>query len=249
MPHKSSWIRKLPRLAGRCGCDRILSRARRNSAGSGQYIVPKLEQHPEIRRDLYGGSPIIIDWDGTGIRLTGQDGAKIWTFFPNRTAVKIGWIASDSTNVFLVLDRNGNGIIDDASEMFGNLTEQPVSSQSNGFAALEIFDLPENGGNGDGIIDIQDRVYQELRLMRGDMSLHTLPEYGIRSISLKYRLAHRVDQYRNEGEFKSVVETDDSSRRETVAYDWWLSYTPFIKLSIACIPRKLAALLKLSASV
>jgi hypothetical protein len=70
-----------------------------------------------------GGSPIIVDWDGSGIHLTGPNGAKLWTFFPDRPAVKIDWIDVTSTNAFLVLDRNGNGVIDNASEMFGNLTE------------------------------------------------------------------------------------------------------------------------------
>src|SRR6185437_1448814 len=85
---------------------------------------------------------------------------------------------------------------------------------------------PENGGNDDGLIDKHDRIYSRLRLMREDMSLHTLPEYGVDFISLRYRLAHRIDRHGNEGEFKSLVGTSGDQSRHTVAYDWWLSYTP-----------------------
>jgi hypothetical protein len=100
--------------------------------------------------------------------------------------------------------------------------------------------LLENGGNGDGIIDYRDQIYLRLRLMRADMSLHTLAEYGIDFISLDYRPAHKTDRYGNRGEFKSQVGTEGTQRPETVAYDWWLSYTPDLKglSDTACVSRK-----------
>ena len=85
-------------------------------------------------------SPIIISLSKNGIRLTSaSDGVK---FDLDADAVKleqIAWTAIDSDDVFLVLDRNSNGRIDNGKELFGNLTEQAPSHHPNGFLALASF--------------------------------------------------------------------------------------------------------------
>ena len=50
-------------------------------------------------------------------------------------------------------------------QMFGNFTPLPTSSTPNGFAALAVYDDPKNGGNGDGIIDARDAVWQHPDLL------------------------------------------------------------------------------------
>jgi len=166
-------------------------------------------------------SPIVIDWDASGISLTSAENGRVWTFFPDEPPVHTAWIDPVSTNAFLVLDRNGNGEIDDGTEMFGNVSPQPDTGvEKNGFAALALFDE-----NHDGVIDARDPVFADLRLMRADGSLHPLREYGVVSISLAYHPANKTDKYGNVGRFQSRIETTEG-KPHAVAWDWWLVTLP-----------------------
>jgi hypothetical protein len=129
---------------------------------------------------------------------------------------------------FLVLDRNGNGMIDDGTELFSNVSPQPRSSGPNGFKALAQYDKPENGGNGDGIIDSRDAVFSSLRLwvdanhdgVSQPEELHKLPEMGVFSISLNIqRTPNKTDQYGNIFLFKTKVNQGMESDVGRKAYD------------------------------
>jgi hypothetical protein len=81
---------------------------------------------------------------------------------------------------FLILDRNHNGLIDDASEMFGFAT-------GSGFADLAAYDT-----NHDCVINASDAVFSQLQMwidanedsVTDPGELHSLSELGIASISL-----------------------------------------------------------------
>lgn len=116
------------------------------------------------RCDYY--SPIVIDTEGNGFDLTDTNGGINFDLKPDNIAERIAWTRSDTDDAFLVLDRSGNGLIDNGAELFGNFTLQPPSPNRNGFLALAEFDKHGNGGNGDGVINQRDAIFSSLRLWK-----------------------------------------------------------------------------------
>src|SRR4029453_9566169 len=77
----------------------------------------------------------------------------------------ISWAARGTDDAWLVLDRNGNHLVDSSKEMFGLFTDQPHATTSrNVFVALAEFDRGDSGANRNGQIDSRDTVFSNLRL-------------------------------------------------------------------------------------
>jgi len=127
--------------------------------------------------------PIVIDLDGDGLELISYDTSTV-NFDMDRDGIadKTGWVASDDG--LLALDRNGNGTIDDISEIsFVNDTDGALTDGE----GLRAFDA-----DGNGFLDGGDERFNEFLIWRDEnqdgisqaSELRTLNESGINSINL-----------------------------------------------------------------
>ncbi len=116
--------------------------------------------------------PLVVNYSGSAASLT----ERKYQFDLDSDGAMDSMSFAGQGSGFLALDRNGDGVINDGSELFG-----PQSGS--GFDDLRAFDGDKNGG-----IDENDRVYSKLRVWsrdeNGNDQLFTLKELDIGAIFL-----------------------------------------------------------------
>ncbi|HEX8072776.1 MAG TPA: hypothetical protein VF546_22710, partial [Pyrinomonadaceae bacterium] len=191
--------------------------------------------HPDICQcQAKGGSPVLVDVNGDGFALT--DAAHGVAFDLRGTGLREqwAWTAAGADDAWLALDRNGNGMIDDGRELFGNFTPQPASAAPNGFRALAVYDQPAQGGNGDGQIDARDAIFSALRLWQDAnhdgvsqaSELRSLSALDAAAVHLDYHESRRADAYGNQFRYRAKVDDARHARAGRWAWDVFLARAP-----------------------
>ncbi|MFZ5501752.1 MAG: hypothetical protein ACOY58_07585, partial [Candidatus Micrarchaeota archaeon] len=188
-----------------------------------EHESPREYQHRKERERQVQGmmrrtrlyNPVVLDLGGSGRidTLNVNDGVYC-DYYGNGFALATGWV-SPGTGI-LVMDRNGNGVLDNGTELFGSQTPLPNGQlAADGFQALAALD-----GNHDGKIDAQDSAYSQLGvwvdsdtdgvLRPGE--LFTLPQLDIASIDLNWTTVNTTDAQGNiEMTAGSFQKTDGST--------------------------------------
>ena len=132
--------------------------------------------------------PLTLDLDGDGIETLASNGHKGALFDHDKNGIRTatGWVGKDDG--FLVYDRNGDGVVNDGGELFGDNTLLKNGERAaNGYQALADLD-----DNGDGKVDAADSAFAKLRVWRDlnqdgisqEGELLTLNEAKVKALNL-----------------------------------------------------------------
>ena len=126
--------------------------------------------------------PIVLDLDGDGVELTDAANGQRFDVYGSGTPVLTPFPTAG--DAFLAVDSNANGAIDSGKELFGD-----QHGAAHGFAELAKYDQ-----NLDGMIDVEDAIFEQL-LLFGDIDgdgevrsneFTSLRQAGISAIDLRY---------------------------------------------------------------
>jgi hypothetical protein len=131
-------------------------------------------------------TPIVLDLNGDGISTLSRSAGVQFDIAAGGARIGTGWVAN--TDGLLVMDRSGDGAINDGSELFGSATTLADGTKaSDGYVALGELDA-----NHDGVLNSQDDGFDSLQVWVDGNSdgvstggeLKSLAELSITSISV-----------------------------------------------------------------
>lgn len=176
-------------------------------------------------------SPIILDLARDGYHLSGPQPPVTFDIDADGDLDTITWTSADEDEAFLCLDRNRNGLIDDGSELFGYSTPLFSGKPAKvGYRALAELDEPAAGGNGDGWVNGDDHVFQELCAWTDSnrdgvsqaQELQSLDGAGVAAVGFRHKTLHMRDAFGNLFRYTSTVrmrEGVDGAAGEWPTYD------------------------------
>ncbi|HJV83347.1 MAG TPA: calcium-binding protein [Burkholderiaceae bacterium] len=160
--------------------------------------IPRID--PQCRNDFNNAQhpprkdPLTFDLDGDGLETVATSAGILFDHDGDGVKQGTGWVGPDDG--FLALDRNGNGTIDNGTELFGDATLLANGLKAaDGFAALTQQDT-----NGDGKVTSADAQWENLRVWR-DLNqdgvsqaneLFTLNQLGIAAINVAKTLNNQT---------------------------------------------------------
>ncbi|MBQ0937572.1 cadherin-like domain-containing protein [Ideonella paludis] len=158
-------------------------------------------------------SPLMLDMNGDGIQTVNVEHGVAFDLMGQGQKERTGW--TDGKDGFLVMDRNGDGQINDGTELFGNGTRTAEGKQAkDGFAALADLD-----SNGDGHITAADAEFANLQVWvdgNGDGQTQAgelvhLADVGIVSLNLQAQQTEVLQKGNIIGLMSSFTKADGSS--------------------------------------
>ncbi|MCV6615939.1 MAG: Ig-like domain-containing protein, partial [Cellvibrionaceae bacterium] len=172
----------------------------------------------------YWASPLILDLDGDGVETAGLAEGVQFDIDADGSDDRIGWVGSD--DALLVRDLNGNGLIDNGAELFGDSSVTSSGRAEHGFAALADLD-----SNADGVFDSSDTTYHELQIWQDRNSdgisqaneLTGLAQVGVASIDLT---ATEIAEYSNGNKHGLRASWTDNSGQQHQIDDVWFAMAP-----------------------
>ena len=174
-----------------------------------------------VWREIVCNTPLVMRFDDVPVQMTAMPTTASVPQFAiagEGSCTTTDWPAAH--NPWLVLDRDGDGVISSGAELFGSGSPMPSGARpAHGFEPLAMLDH-----NGDGRLDANDPAFANLQLWRdtnGDRisqpdELSTLAAEGVSTLSLDMRVEVTCDARGNCGRERALVGTHDGRTAELV---------------------------------